>query len=132
MKDRIEVVGALIKNDKGQFLICQRPKDKKRGLLWEFVGGKLEKDETKEKALIRECFEELDINIKPGKIFLEVKHDYPDININLTIFNCIIDSGEIRLKEHNDYKWISASEIENYEFCPADKDILERIKEEEN
>ena len=124
----IDVVAALIwENDK--FLICQRPKHKARGLLWEFVGGKVEENETKEESLIRECKEELDVTVSPLDIFTEVIHEYPDIKIKLTLFNARINEGEIKLLEHNDYKWISVSEIENYDFCPADTEILERIKE---
>ena len=124
----IDVVAALIwENDK--FLICQRPKHKARGLLWEFVGGKVEENETKEESLIRECKEELDVTVSPLDIFTEVIHEYPDIKIKLTLFNAKINEGKIKLLEHNDYKWISVCEIENYDFCPADTEILERIKE---
>ena len=123
-----DVVAALIwENDK--FLICQRPKHKARGLLWEFVGGKVEENETKEEALIRECKEELDVTVKPLDIFMEVIHEYPDIKIKLTLFSAKIEKGEIKLLEHNDYKWIKSEEIENFDFCPADTEILERIKE---
>ena len=123
-----DVVAALIwENDK--FLICQRPKHKARGLLWEFVGGKVEENETKEEALIRECKEELDVTVKPLDIFMEVIHEYPDIKIKLTLFNAKIEKGEIKLLEHNDYRWIKAEEIEKFDFCPADYEILERIKE---
>ena len=121
-----EVVAALIwKNNK--FLICQRPAHKARGLLWEFVGGKVESGETKEQALIRECREELDILLSVGDMFMEVIHEYPDLTVHLTLFNATIAKGEPQKLEHNDIKWIAPSEIPNYEFCPADKDINERI-----
>jgi len=123
-----DVVAALIW-DNDRFLICQRPKHKARGLLWEFVGGKVEIGESKEEALIRECKEELDVTVLPTDIFMEVIHEYPDIKIKLTLFNAKIEKGEIKLLEHNDYKWIKVSEIEKYDFCPADTEILERIKE---
>ena len=123
------VVAALIwKNDR--FLICQRPTNKTRALQWEFVGGKTEEGETKEEALIRECREELDITVSPGDVFMEVDHEYHDISIHLTLFNCTIASGEIKPLEHNDIKWITPEEISLYEFCPADKDILEKIIKE--
>ena len=81
----VEVVAALIwQGDK--FMICQRPKDKARGLLWEFVGGKVEQGETKEQALIRECKEELDIILTVGDVFMDVTHEYPDITVHLTLF----------------------------------------------
>lgn len=124
----VQVAAALIKKD-GKFLICQRPAHKARGLLWEFVGGKLEKGETKQQALIRECREELDVTVLPGDVFMQLVHEYPDMTVELTVFNAQIESGEIRLLEHNAVKWITPAEIPEYDFCPADKDILEAIIE---
>ena len=122
------VVAALIwQGDK--FLICQRPAHKARGLLWEYVGGKVEPGETREEALIRECKEELDISLSVGDVFFEVDHVYPDITIHLTLFNASIAGGEIKMLEHNDIRWLTVNEIDDYPFCPADRDILERLKQ---
>ncbi|MBE6774004.1 MAG: (deoxy)nucleoside triphosphate pyrophosphohydrolase [Ruminococcaceae bacterium] len=126
MKPERDVVAALIW-DNDRFMICQRPKHKTRALQWEFVGGKTEEGETKKEALIRECREEIGVAVSVGDIFFEVDHEYPDIFIHLTLFNCSIASGEIRMLEHNDIKWITPEEIPQYEFCPADKDILEKL-----
>ena len=122
----IEVVAALIWND-GKFLICQRPAHKARGLLWEFVGGKVEEGESKEQALIRECKEELNIQISVGEQFAEVTHEYSDITVHLTLFNASITSGEPQLLEHNAIRWIRPDEIPEYQFCPADKIFLDLI-----
>ena len=123
----VAVVAAIIwDNDK--FMIFQRPAHKARGLLWEFVGGKVESGETKEQALIRECKEELNVLLFVGDIFMEVIHEYPDITVHLTLFNATIVEGEPQKLEHNDIRWITPSEIANYEFCPADEEILEKIK----
>ena len=122
----LDVVAALIWNE-DKFLICQRPATKARALMWEFVGGKVEKGETKEEALIRECQEELGITLNVGDIFMEVIHEYPDITIRLTLFNATIKSGTIQMLEHNDIEWITPSEIPNYRFCPADEEILSRL-----
>lgn len=122
----VEVVAALIWN-RGRFMICQRSKNKSRALLWEFVGGKVEKGETKEQALIRECREELDIMVSVGDKFMSVTHEYPDITVHLTLFNATIKEGEPKLIEHSDLKWISPAEMQNYEFCPADSEILAKI-----
>ena len=122
----VEVVAALIwQGDK--FMICQRPAHKARGLLWEFVGGKVESGETKEKALIRECKEELDVLLSVGDVFMDVTHEYSDITVHLTLFNAAISEGEPQKLEHNDIQWITLSEIPNYEFCPADEEILAKI-----
>ena len=126
MKIKRDVVAALIW-DKDRFMICQRPTSKTRALQWEFVGGKTEEGETKQEALIRECQEEIGVTVSVGDVFFEVDHEYPDIFIHLTLFNCTIASGEVKMLEHNDIKWITPDEIPQYEFCPADKDILEKI-----
>lgn len=121
-----EVVAALVWRD-GKFMICQRPEHKARGVLWEFVGGKVEPKETKEQALIRECWEELNIILSVGDMFMEVVHEYPDLTVHLTLFNAVIAEGEPQKSEHNDIQWITPSEIPNYAFCPADEEILKAI-----
>ena len=121
-----DVVAALIW-DKDKFMICQRPAHKARGLLWEFVGGKVEMGETKEQALVRECHEELDITLDVGTVFAEVVHEYPDITITLTLFNAKIAEGVPKLLEHNDIRWIIPAEIPQYDFCPADTEILKKL-----
>ena len=126
-KKPIDVVAALIW-EKDKFLICQRPADKTRSLLWEFVGGKVEPGETPEQALIRECAEELAITVEVGKPFMEVLHDYPDMLIRLTIFHCTIPTGHPQALEHNDLRWIHPSQTDSFTFCPADTDILKEIK----
>ena len=123
----IEVVAALIW-DKDKFMICQRPAHKVRGLLWEFVGGKVEQGETKEQTLVRECKEELAVTLSVSDVFMDVVHEYPDITVHLTLFNATITEGIPQKLEHNDIRWISVSEIDNYNFCPADTKILDRIK----
>lgn len=122
-----EVVASLIwKGNK--FLVCQRPAHKARGLLWEFVGGKVEPGETKEQALIRECREELAITVKVGEVFLEVTHEYPDLTVHLTLFHALIQKGIPQMLEHNDLRWITVEETGQYPFCPADEVILEKLK----
>jgi 8-oxo-dGTP diphosphatase len=121
-----EVVAALIW-DKDKFLICQRPAHKARGLLWEFVGGKVEPGETKEQALIRECREEIAVALSVGDVFMNVVHEYPDLTVHLTLFNATIADGVPHMLEHNDIQWITPSDIPNYAFCPADVEILKEI-----
>lgn len=124
----VQVVAALIR-DGEKFMIFQRPATKTRAFEWEFVGGKVEKGETLEEALIRECREEIGVTVKVGSIFAEVDHEYPDITIHLTLFNAEIAEGVPQKLEHNDIRCITPDEIPQYNFCPADKDILEKIKE---
>ncbi len=122
----VEVVAALIW-DENRFMICQRPAHKARALLWEFVGGKVEPGESKEQALMRECREEIAVTLSVGSIFMDVVHEYPDITFHLTLYNATIAEGSPQRLEHNDIKWITPQQIPHYNFCPADKEILERI-----
>ena len=123
-----EVVAALIWEG-DRFLICQRPAHKARGLLWEFVGGKVDPGETKQQALVRECREELAVEVAVGDVFMEVLHDYPDLLVRLTLFHSVIAAGKPQMLEHNDIRWITVEEIPNFDFCPADEDILKKLME---
>ena len=122
-----QVVAALVWRQ-DRFLICQRPAHKARGLLWEFVGGKVEPGETKEEALARECREELDADVRAGEVFMQLVHEYPDLTVELTLFHATME-GEPRLLEHNDLRWITVEEIDDYDFCPADTEILAALKQ---
>lgn len=123
----IEVVAALIWDD-DRFLICQRPAHKARGLLWEFVGGKVERGETLQQALVRECAEELGVQIRCKDVFMIVTHEYPDLTVHLTLFNAEIVDGTPQLLEHHDLKWITPDMIPAFDFCPADEEILYKIQ----
>lgn len=123
-----QVVAALIWQN-GKFMICQRPAHKARGLLYEFVGGKTEPGESLQEALIRECREELGVQIRVGDVFTEVVHEYPDISIRLTLLHAWIESGEPQMLEHVDIRYITPAQIPMYDFCPADEDILKKLQE---
>ena len=129
MENITKVVAALIW-DGDRFMICQRPAHKARGLLWEFVGGKVEPGETMEAALIRECREELAVELTVGALFMQVVHTYPDITVELSLFHASICSGEPQKLEHVDIQWITPVQIPDYDFCPADTEILNRIMKE--
>ncbi len=121
-----EVVAALIVQN-GKFLACKRPKEKARGGLWEFVGGKVEAGETHEEALARECREELAIEVKVGEKFFEVTHAYPDLTVHLSLYRCEIVGGTLTLLEHEEIRWLTPSEAQDYSFCPADTPILQKL-----
>ena len=122
-----QVVAALIW-DGERFMICQRPAHKAQGLLYEFVGGKVESGETLQQALIRECREELAVTVAVGDVFMEVLHEYPDITVQLILFNATIAEGIPQMLEHVDIRWILPAEIPNYDFCPADEEILKKLQ----
>ena len=130
MKNTVHVVAALIRDSSGKFLICQRPAYKARALLWEFVGGKVERGESPTDALIRECHEELAVTVAPTEVFADLVHEYEDITVHLTLFLATIAQGTPQKLEHNDIKWITPTEIPNYNFCPADEEILKKLEED--
>ena len=117
-KRSVTVVAALVREG-NKFLIGQRPEGKARAGMWEFIGGKTEPNETNEEALIRECREEIG-----------VLHDYPDLFVHLFVYNAKITEGEPQRLEHQDFRWITPGEIDDVVFCPADVDVLAKIKAE--
>jgi len=127
MKNTVHVVAALIRDSSGKFLICQRPAHKARALLWEFVGGKVEKGESPTDALIRECHEELAVTVAPTEVFADLVHEYEDITVHLTLFLATIAQGTPQKLEHNDIQWVTAKQMQTYDFCPADYTILQKI-----
>ncbi len=124
----INVVAAVIKDENEKILITQRNLKKAQGGLWEFPGGKIEPNETRENAIVREIKEELDIDIEVKSYLSEKVFNYPEKDINLIALECKKINGEIRLLEHEDYKWVSKNELDNFEFAPADLFIIEKIK----
>lgn len=126
----IDVVAAIIKDSKGNILIAQRNLKKSQGGLWEFPGGKVEPNETKEKALIREIKEELDMDIKVDSLFDENKFSYPEKVINLIAFNCSMLNNNYKSLEHEKVEWVTINELDNYEFAPADINIVNKLKQE--
>lgn len=127
VKKIVNVVGAFVQKGK-EILICRRPKNKAQALLWEFAGGKIEAGESKQTALVRECYEELAVTISVGKELCSVTYDYSEVTVNLTVFFATIVSGEPKCLEHEEIRWITAEQIDDFEFCPADIEIIEKIK----
>ena len=117
----VDVVAAMIWQGE-RFLLCQRPAHKARGLQWEFVGGKVETGETRPQALIRE--------IAVERPLLTVTHVYPDLTVQLTLFRAGIVQGTPQLLEHAAMAWVTPGEAAAYNLCPADAELLERLKSE--
>ena len=123
---RIEVVAAIIEKD-GKILICRRAENKTRALKWEFPGGKIEPGETPEQAVLRECREELDVDLCVKGKFMRVLHSYPDIEIQLTVFRTAIIGSDPRCIEHKEIRFVYPSELADFELCPADITVAEKI-----
>lgn len=128
----INVVAAVIQNEEDKILIAQRNLKKSQGGLWEFPGGKIEPNETKEEAIIREIKEEMDIDIETKKFIDQKIFNYPDKDINLIAIECKQIKGDIKLNEHEDFKWVNKNELKNFNFAPADKFIINTILENNN
>ena len=122
----IRVVAALIEEG-GKFLVCRRPANKARGLLWEFAGGKVEQGEEKAAALVRECREELGVELDVGEVFTELTHVYPDVTVRLTLFCARIAAGVPQRLEHAELRWATPQDMLSLEFCPADAPILRML-----
>lgn len=122
----VQVVAALLWQGE-RFLIGQRPADRARGLLWEFVGGKVEPGETDRQALERECREELGVTVAVGELFCTVVHRYPDLTVALRLYQASLAAGALQQLAHVSLRWITPAEIPAYDFCPADLPILKKI-----
>ena len=123
----IKVVAAVIKSNDEIFVTQRGYGEFKDG--WEFPGGKVEKGETKEEALIREIKEELDTVIKVDSYLDTIEYDYPDFHLSMDCFVCSIVEGHLVLKEHEDSKWIKKEEIDTLNLLPADLVIIDKVKE---
>lgn len=122
----IEVVaGVIYKNNK--FLIAQRNLKKAQGGLWEFPGGKVEKNESYESALIREIKEELNADIEVNEYIGESIHHYPEKDIKLIFYKAKLLSKKVELLEHESCKWITKDEKDKFEFAGADKVVFDLI-----
>lgn len=124
---KLNVVAAIIKN-KNKFLATQRGYGEFKDL-WEFPGGKIENNESKKDALIREINEELNIIINVEKFVLRVEYHYPSFFLQMFCFLCNIKKGNIELLEHNDAKWLSKQELYSVNWIPADIEIVDFLKE---
>lgn len=124
----IEVVAAILQNEQGEILICQRPQGKNCALLWEFPGGKIEQGEAPKTALLRECKEELSVDIAVECFFDESTYHYPEIDVHITFWLGKIVNGVVKTTEHVDTCWTSPKSTEKFSFCPADENVLEKLR----
>ena len=127
----IRVVAAVIKaaNEQGEPMIFATQRgygDLKGG--WEFPGGKIEEGETPKEALKREIMEELDTEIKVGKLIDTIEYDYPTFHLSMDCFWCEIVKGELVLKEHEAARWLTREQLGEVEWLPADVAVAEKIE----
>ena len=96
---------------------------------WEFPGGKIEENETKEEALIREIKEELNVEIEITNFALDLEYQYPTFYLKMSCYDCIIKKGTPKLLEHNDARWLSKDELDDVNWIPADIAAVDYLKE---
>lgn len=126
------VAAAIIFNDRNELLICQRQSGGSCSNLWEFPGGKLELGESMEECCVRECREELNVDIRILSRYEETSYAYPENEIQFTFYlaKLLSDENELKMNVHQNICWAKISELNEYEFCPADIKLIERIKSE--
>ena len=122
----IEVAAAIIVKDNRIFATQRGYGEFKDG--WEFPGGKIEPGESAQEALVREIREELDVDIRVGKLLETVEYDYPEFHLTMHCFICELLSEDIVLKEHEDARWLKKDELDSVPWLPADITIIEKIK----
>jgi 8-oxo-dGTP diphosphatase len=124
----VHVTAAVVIQD-NKILCVQRNENKYDYISkkWEFAGGKVEENEQLEETIKREILEELNLNIDVKSFLIQVNHQYPDFKLKMDTFLCEINNGELELKEHIDYKWLSVSELHNLDWAAADVPIVEKL-----
>lgn len=122
----INVVAAIIV-DKDKIFATQRGYGEFKGG-WEFPGGKVEPNETKEQAIVREIKEELDTTIEVKDYFDTIEYDYDTFHLSMDCFICSVKEGNLVLKEHEAAKWLSKENLNSVNWLPADISIIEKIK----
>lgn len=123
----IRVSAAIIRNSDNEILICQRGPGGSCQFLWEFPGGKIEPGESPEECLVRECREELEIDIEVQDLFEQTKYSYPERDIEFMFFSASLNKGVPTPSVHNYIKWVLPDMLDEFEFCPADVFIIEKL-----
>ena len=128
MADLVEVVAALVQDEKGRYLITQRRKGSHLAGLWEFPGGKREADESLEEALGRELAEELSARFAVGQRVETVRWEYPERTIVIHFYRCRLESGTIEPREDQAMAWVAPERLSDFDFPPADRELIARLR----
>ena len=126
---QIEVVAAIIHDDKGRIFATQRGYSEWKDW-WEFPGGKIEEGETSQQALVREIREELETKITVGDLITTIEYDYPAFHLSMDCFWCEVAEGELKLLEAEEARWLTKDTLFDVEWLPADITIVEEIKKQ--
>lgn len=125
--NQIEVVAAIIHDADNRIFATQRGYGEWEGW-WEFPGGKMEAGESREEALRREIWEELETHIAIERLATTVEYDYPKFHLTMHCFWCHVENGSLTLKEHEAARWLGKNELDSVQWLPADLDVVEKLK----
>ena len=123
---RVDVAIAIVLRQ-GRVLITRRKDDAPLGGVWEFPGGKCEANEAIQQCLARELWEELELRVRPIVTLALVKHSYPELDVCLHPFVCLIDAGKPKLIGCQDARWVEPTQLREYEFPPANGPLIEEV-----
>ena len=123
----IEVVAAIIRDAEGHIFVTQRGYGDWKDW-WQFAGGKIELGESAEEALKREIQEELSTVISVDEFFCTIPYDYPKFHLTMRCYLCSLLTDALHLNEHEAAKWLSKEELNNVQWLPADKEIIEKLQ----
>ena len=133
MKKLVKVVAAIIENEKNEVLCALRSPDMSIPNMWEFPGGKVEKDEDAFSALRREIDEELQCKVETvGEVFNDNTHEYDTFIINLLSIKCKIIEGTPIASEHSKFIWLKRENLSSLKWAPADIPAVEQLMNEKN
>jgi mutator protein MutT len=124
----IEVAAALIRDDRGRYLITQRRHGSHLEGLWEFPGGKIEVGETPQACLRRELREELSATFAIGRLVDTIRWTYPDRTVVIHFYDCRLESGTVVPREAQRMHWVEARHLTDYDFPPADRAVIDRLR----
>lgn len=126
-KGAVQVAAAVIRED-GKILIAKRNARDHMGGLWEFPGGKREREETMEDCLRRELLEELQVRIKPERLWKTVRYSYPEKTVEIYFYHCRLVDGVLKAAGCEDFRWVRPEELRNFDFPPADAEIVNELQ----
>ena len=125
----IRVVGAMLQNDDGRYLITQRPPKASLPLLWEFPGGRVEEGETDAQALAREIREEMGVDVTVLEQAMHTHHEYPKYDIDFRVFRCRLANANASIQHLrvHDHRWVALEDMSQYQFPDADAKTLAKL-----
>jgi 8-oxo-dGTP diphosphatase len=126
---QIRVVGAMLQDDSGRYLITQRPPKASLPLLWEFPGGRVEEGESDAQALAREILEEMGVAVVVLEQAMHTHHEYPHYDIDFRVFRCRLSDPQATIQHLrvHDHRWVALEDMSQFQFPDADAKTLAKL-----